>query len=76
MKDGYLRFYVLLNSICDISGRWKTDNERLCAMEPCLRFKTLLPPGTEYVPISGPDKKGNRDNLGIISHFSPSKHIL
>ena len=25
---------------------------------------------------SAPDKKGKRDNLGIISHISPPKHIL
>ena len=33
-----LRFYVLFNSISVISGRWADDNERLCAMEPCLRM--------------------------------------
>ena len=28
-----MRFYVLFNSISAISGRWKVDNEMLCAME-------------------------------------------
>ena len=28
-----MRFYVLFNSILVISGRWKVDNERLCAMK-------------------------------------------
>ena len=32
-----LRFYVLFNSISVISGRCMGDNERQCAMEPCLR---------------------------------------
>ena len=35
-KKGWIddiQFYVLFNSISDISGRWKVDNERLCAME-------------------------------------------
>ena len=32
-----LRFYVLFHSISVISGRWEVDNERLCAMELCLR---------------------------------------
>ena len=34
--DGWMddmRFYVLFNSISVISGRWKVDNERLCAMK-------------------------------------------
>ena len=31
-----LQFYVLFNSISVISGRLVDDNERLCAMEPCL----------------------------------------
>ena len=33
-----LRFYVLFNGISVISGKLEADNERLCAMEPCLRF--------------------------------------
>ena len=28
-----MQFYVIFNSIPVISGRWKVDNERLCAME-------------------------------------------
>ena len=32
MRD--LQFYVLFNSISVISGQWKDDHERLCAMEP------------------------------------------
>ena len=42
MCDGWiddLRFYVLLNSISVISGRWADNNDRLCAMEPRLRLK-------------------------------------
>ena len=40
--DGWmddLRFYVLLNSISVISGRWLDDNERPCAMELRLRLR-------------------------------------
>ena len=29
-----LRFYVILNSILVISGRWEGEHERLCTMEP------------------------------------------
>ena len=32
-------FYVLFNSILVISGQWADDNERLCAMEPCLQLR-------------------------------------
>ena len=41
--DGWMddmRFYVLFNTISVISGRWKVDNERLCAMK--LRLPELL----------------------------------
>ena len=31
-----LRFYILFNSISVISGQCVDDNERLCAVEPCL----------------------------------------
>ena len=34
-----LQFYVLFNSISVISGCWVNDNERLCAMEPCLQLR-------------------------------------
>ena len=34
-----LQFYVLFNSISVISGWWQVDNERLCAVEPCLRLR-------------------------------------
>ena len=43
LMDGWMddmRFYVLFNSISVISGRWKVDNERLCAMK--LRLPELL----------------------------------
>ena len=51
-----LRFYILLNSVSVVSGRWEVDNERLCtmegdierlcAMDPCLQLKILkLPVG-------------------------------
>ena len=33
-----LRFYVLFNSISVISGRWAGNKERLCVMDPRLRF--------------------------------------
>ena len=46
-----LGFYVLFNSISVISGRYLDDNERLCAMEPCLQLERFRPqvrlePGT------------------------------
>ena len=28
------------------------------------------------IMLTGPDKKGKRDNFGIISHISPLEHIL
>ena len=31
-----LQFYILFNSILVKSGRWVGDNDRLCAVEPCL----------------------------------------
>ena len=34
-----LRFYGLFNSTSVISGQWKGDNEKLCAIEPHLRLK-------------------------------------
>ena len=34
-----MQFYVPLNSISVISGRWKVDNESLCAMELYLWLK-------------------------------------
>ena len=37
-----LQFYVLFNSISVISGGWADDNERLCAMEPCLLLRRFL----------------------------------
>ena len=48
--------YVLFNSISVISGRRKGGNERLCAMEPCLRLKRFLPLGVELgTARSGPE---------------------
>ena len=46
-----LRFYVLVNSISVISGRWLGNYEKLSAMEPRLRLKKSFPqaglePGT------------------------------
>ena len=38
--DG-LQSYVLLISTSVISGQWEGDNDRLCAMEPCLQFENL-----------------------------------
>ena len=38
-----LRLGNLLNSISVISGLWVGDNERLCAMEPCLHLKRFSP---------------------------------
>ena len=46
--DGWmddLQFYVLLNSISVISGRWVADNERLCA--------NGTPFSIEKIPASG-----------------------
>ena len=34
-----LQFYVLFNSVSLTSGQWEDDNERLYAMEPCLRLR-------------------------------------
>ena len=31
-----LAFYILFNSILVIAGRWSDDNERMCALGPCL----------------------------------------
>ena len=44
-----MRFYVHFNSISVTAGRWKNDNERLCAMEPRLRLKRS-PPRAELEP--------------------------
>ena len=41
MDGSMTRFYVLFNSISVISGRWFDDNERLCAMELCLRLRRI-----------------------------------
>ena len=38
-----LRFYVLFNSISDITGQWKSKNEKLCAVETGLELKGFLP---------------------------------
>ena len=47
-----LRFYVLFNSISVISGRWEVDNERQCAMEPCLRLRRFrLEQGSNSRPL-------------------------
>ena len=46
-----MQFYVLFNSISVISGRWKVDNERLCAMELRLRLRRFhLEQGLNSVP--------------------------
>ena len=47
-----LLFYILFNSISVISGRFEIDNERLCAMEPCLRLaKFRLERGSNAGPL-------------------------
>ena len=46
-----LRYYVRLNSISVISGRWVDANERLCAMKPRLRLRRFR---LEQGPNSGP----------------------
>ena len=38
-----LRFYILFNSISVKSEWWADDNERLCAIEPCLQLKRSPP---------------------------------
>ena len=42
MIDGWITC-ILLISISVISGRWKDDNVKLCAMEPCLGFERFSP---------------------------------
>ena len=37
-----LQFYIFYNSISVISGQWKVDNKRLCALEPCSGLKRFL----------------------------------
>ena len=47
-----LRFYVLVNCISVILGRWPDDNERLCAMEPRLRLRRFrLEQGSNLGPL-------------------------
>ena len=41
-NNGYLRFNSFSISTSVISGRWPSDNERLCAMKPCLLLKRDL----------------------------------
>ena len=38
-----IQCYVLFNGISVRPGRWLADNERLCAMEPCLRLERFPP---------------------------------
>ena len=44
---GYMRFYLLLNSILVNSGRRAGDDENLCAMGPRLRLERFPPPSSE-----------------------------
>ena len=44
LMDGWIRFYVPFNSISVISGRWKGEHERLCAMKCCLGSGRISPP--------------------------------
>ena len=47
-----LRFYILFNSISVILGRCLDDNERLCAVEPCLHLEDFcLKPGSNPEPL-------------------------
>ena len=47
-----LRLYDLLNNISVISERRADDNERLCAMEPCLWFRSFrLERGSNSEPL-------------------------
>ena len=39
-----LRFYVLFNSISVISGRWKGEDERFCAIKLLLGSERISPP--------------------------------
>ena len=39
-----LQLYVHFNSISVISGRWKDDHERLCAMKHRLGSERISPP--------------------------------
>ena len=78
--DGWmdLQFYVLFNSISVISGQWIGDNERLCAMKPCLHLKRFSPqaeiePGTTgsagqcltYRATEAPNSISNFDYLHL-----------
>ena len=48
-----LQFYILFNSISVISGHLADDNERLCAMESCLRLRRF--------PLNGGSNSGPLD---------------
>ena len=41
--DECFEIYILFNSISVISGGLEGDNERLCALEPCLWLNRFLP---------------------------------
>ena len=49
----WLAILRIFNSISVISGRWTGDNEKLCAMEPCLRLERS-PPRAGLEPRTAP----------------------
>ena len=55
------QFYVLFNSILVISGQCSGDNERMCAMEPCLQWERFL-------PQAGLEARTNRSVSQCLTH--------
>ena len=48
LTDGWLAILCPFQHLFSLStGRWKNDDERLCAMEPLLRLKRLSLPGID-----------------------------
>ena len=65
-----LRFYVLFNSISAISGRWKVDNERLCAVELHLWLRRFcLEQGSNSV------RQISRPALNPLSYWGSSHYL-
>ena len=64
-----LQFYALFNSISVMSGRWKGNTERLCAMEPRLRLKRFLPSaGTKPGSVSLASQRLTHQHVGDVLH--------
>ena len=78
--DGWmddLQFHVLFNSISVISGQWEVDNEKLCAMKPCLQWRRFcLEQGSNSGPLDPLSYRGSlqylkKNNNSQHHHFSP-----